>query len=202
MVETLLDHGVTVYPVNPKSLDRARDRYRPNGGHADWFDAFVLGNSLRVDHMHLPALQPDSEESAELKMLTRDRSRASQNQTRCLNRLTQTLKEYYRRPLEVFPDLKTHMALDFLRRFATPESLDKMRWGQWLKFAREHRRSESRAQEMWEQLHAPQLPVKAHIARVHSRQLLHLVDETRHHCRIGQRLRSGDRTFFRDLENG
>ena len=30
---------------------------------------------------------------------------------------------------------------------------------------------------MWEQLHAPQLPVKAHIARVHSRQLLHLVDE-------------------------
>ena len=39
MVESLLDHGVAVYPLNPKSLDRARDRYRPNGGHADWFDA-------------------------------------------------------------------------------------------------------------------------------------------------------------------
>ena len=26
MVEFLLDHGVTVYPINPKSLDRARDR--------------------------------------------------------------------------------------------------------------------------------------------------------------------------------
>lgn len=177
MVEILLDHGVRVYPVNPKSLDRARDRYRPNGGHADWFDAFVLGNSLRVDHMHLPALRPDSEESSELKMLTRDRLRASQNQTRCLNLLTQTLKEYYRRPLEVFPDLKTHMALNFLRRFPTPESLNKLTRGQWLKFAREHRRSDSRAQEMWEQLHAPQLPVKAHIARVQSRQLLHLVDE-------------------------
>ena len=32
MVEILLDHGVRVYPVNPKSLDRARERYRPNGG--------------------------------------------------------------------------------------------------------------------------------------------------------------------------
>ena len=177
MVEVLLNHGVVVYPVNPKSLDRARDRYRPNGGHADWFDAFVLGNSLRVDHMPLAALRPDSDESVELKMLTRDRLRASQNQTRCLNLLTQTLKEYYRRPLEVFPDFTTHMALVFLRRFPTPESLDKLTRGRWLKFAKEHRRSDSRAQEMWDQLRAPQLPVKAHITRVQSRQLLHVIDE-------------------------
>ena len=29
VVDFLLDHGVVVYPVNPKALDRARDRFRP-----------------------------------------------------------------------------------------------------------------------------------------------------------------------------
>ncbi len=28
VVDFLLDHGVIVYPINPKALDRARDRYR------------------------------------------------------------------------------------------------------------------------------------------------------------------------------
>jgi hypothetical protein len=28
VVDFLLDHGVVVYPVNPKALDRARDRFR------------------------------------------------------------------------------------------------------------------------------------------------------------------------------
>ena len=84
MVEFLLDHGIPVYPINPKSLDRARDRYRPSGANDDWFDAFVLGNNLRVDHMHLRVLRPDSDETTELRMLTRDRLRLTQQRTRCL----------------------------------------------------------------------------------------------------------------------
>ena len=28
VVDLLLDHGVVVYPINPKALDRARDRFR------------------------------------------------------------------------------------------------------------------------------------------------------------------------------
>src|SRR6516165_6504991 len=31
VVDFLLDHGVVVYPVNPKALDRARDRFRQSG---------------------------------------------------------------------------------------------------------------------------------------------------------------------------
>ena len=152
MVEFLLDHGVTVYPINPKSLDRARDRYRPNGAHDDWFDAFVLGNNLRVDHMHLRVLLPDSDEATELRLLTRDRLRQSQHQTRCLNRLTQALKEYYRRPLEVFPDFTTEIAQDFLRRFTTPESIRGLKWETWLTFAKKHRKSEAQARQMYEKL--------------------------------------------------
>src|SRR4029434_9464918 len=42
VVDFLLDHGVVVYPVNPKALDRARDRFRPSAAKSDAFRARVL----------------------------------------------------------------------------------------------------------------------------------------------------------------
>ena len=35
IVDFLLDHGVVVYPVNPKALDRARDRFRMSQSKSD-----------------------------------------------------------------------------------------------------------------------------------------------------------------------
>jgi hypothetical protein len=61
VVDFLLDHGVVVYPVNPKALDRARDRFRSSAAKSDPFDARVLAEFLRTDHRHLQALQPSSE---------------------------------------------------------------------------------------------------------------------------------------------
>src|SRR5256885_14210342 len=68
IVDFLLDHAVVVYPVNPKALDRARDRFRMSQSKSDSFDAYVLAEFLRTDHVHLRALQPDSEQAQELKM--------------------------------------------------------------------------------------------------------------------------------------
>ena len=110
-------------------------------------------------------------------MLTRDRLRLAQQQTRCVNRLTQALKEYYRRPLDVFTKLTTRLALDFLHRFPTPESIQSLKWKTWLTFARKHHRNEAQAREMYERLVADQIPVKAHIVRIKSRLMLHLVQE-------------------------
>ena len=64
IVDFLLDHGVVVYPVNPKALDRVRDRYRMSGSKSDPFDAYVLAEFLRTDHVHLRALQPNSREGS------------------------------------------------------------------------------------------------------------------------------------------
>jgi hypothetical protein len=42
IVDFVLNHGVVVYPVNPKALDRARDRFRMSPSKSDGFDAYVL----------------------------------------------------------------------------------------------------------------------------------------------------------------
>src|SRR3990170_8871335 len=67
--------GWLVYPVNPKALDRARDRFRMSGAKSDPFDARVLAAFVRTDHPHLRPLRPNSEPAQELKLLTRDYQR-------------------------------------------------------------------------------------------------------------------------------
>jgi transposase len=176
IVEFLLDHGVVVYPVNPKALDRARDRFRMSQSKSDSFDAYVLAEFLRTDHGHLRALEPNSDQAQELKLLTRDQYRLVRQKTRLLNQLSRTLKEYYARPLEIFSDLESNIALDFLEHYPTPHDLSKLTRRQWNRFAkREHHLGEQRSKELWEKFSPPQLEVPEHVVRAKARLLVVLV---------------------------
>lgn len=177
LVDFLLDHGVVVYPVNPKALDRARDRFRMSGAKSDPFDARVLAVFLRTDHAHLHPLRPSSEPAQELKLLTRDYQRQVRQQTRLSNQLTATLKEYYPRPLDLFEELTTTLARAFLHAYPTPEALDRLSLKAWQRWARGHRLSEARTQELWGALKRPQLPVPAHVVRAKARLVRALVGE-------------------------
>ena len=61
IVDFLLDHGVVVYPVNPKALDRVRDRFRMSQSKSDSSDAYVFGGLCQNPIIaHLRALEPNS----------------------------------------------------------------------------------------------------------------------------------------------
>jgi len=174
VVDMLLDHGVVVYPINPKALDRARDRFRQSGAKSDLFDARVLADFLRTDHAHLTALRPSSEAAQELKALTEDCQRLIRQQTRLVNQLTATLKAYYPRALDV-AELPTALARGFLQAFPTPETVTRLTARQWQRWARAHRLRETRTAELWALLQQPQLPVPAHVVRAKARLMLALV---------------------------
>jgi transposase len=176
IVDFLLDHGVVVYPVNPKALDRARDRFRMSQSKSDSFDAYVLAEFVRTDHAHLRALEPNSVPAQELKMFTRDHDRLMRQKTRLLNQIEITLKEYYPRPLEVFADLETKIARDFLKAYPTPQALSTITLRRWNRFAkRDHHLSEARSNELWEKLSKAQLPIPEHVVRAKAKLLLALV---------------------------
>ena len=180
IVDFLLDHGVEVYPVNPKAVDRVRDRYRMSGSKSDAFDAYVLAEFLRTDQVHLRALRPSSEKAQELKMLSRDQRRVVRHKTRFLNQLTTTLKEYYARPLEVFEDLETEIALDFLQRYPTPAHLSALTRKQFNRFAtKQHHLSKQRCEELWEKLNKPQLAVPEHVVRAKAQLVEVLIEQLR-----------------------
>jgi transposase len=176
VVDFMLDHGVVVYPVNPKALDRARDRFRMSQSKSDSFDAYVLAQYLRTDHAHLRALEPSSEQAQELKMLTRDHHRLMRHKTRLINQIEVTLKEYYPRPLEVFSNLESKIAMDFLTQYPTPRALSDLSRRKWNRFAtREHHLGEARCKELWEKLSQPQLAIPEHVVRAKAQLLLVLV---------------------------
>ena len=176
IVDFLLDHAVLIYPINPKALDRARDRFRMSQSKSDSFDAYVLAQFVRTDHAHLRALQPSSEQAQELKMLARDHHRLVRQKTRLLNQIEVTLKEYYPHPLEVFPDLESNIALDFLQQYPTPQALSELSRRQWNRFAkRQHHLGEARCKELWEKLSQPQLAIPEHVVRAKAQLLAVLV---------------------------
>jgi len=179
IVDFLLDHGAVVYPVNPKAVDRARDRFRVSGSKSDPFDARVLADFLRTDHGHLRPLVPNSAQAQELKLLTTDYQRLLQQQTRLLNQLTATLKEYYPRVLEMFSDVNTPVALDFMARCPAPLALAELTPEAWQDFVREHRLRKGRTAELWERAKAPQVAIPEHVVRAKARLVRVLVAELR-----------------------
>lgn len=177
IVDFLLDDGVVVYPINPKAVDRARDRFRMSGAKSDLFDAYVLSEFLRTDHGHLRALRPNSEQAQELKMLTRDYQRLVTQRTRLLNQVVATLKEYYPRPLDLFTDISTEKALDFIKQCPTPETVKELSRKQWNRFARAHRFSQNETEELWKTVKAPQLPIPQHVVRAKAKLTAVLVEQ-------------------------
>ena len=71
VVETLLERGFNVYSINPKQLDRFRDRFTVAGAKDDRRDADVLGSSLRTDPRAFRRLTPADPEIVELREVSR-----------------------------------------------------------------------------------------------------------------------------------
>ena len=73
-------------------------------------------------------------------------------------------------------DLETKIALDFLKAYPTPQALVRLTRRRWSRFAmRDHHLSEGRANELWEKLGQPQLPIPEHVVRAKATLLLALV---------------------------
>ena len=55
LVASLRAAGYEIYPINPKAVDRYRDRHHLARGKSDAADATVLAHILRTDsHLHRP----------------------------------------------------------------------------------------------------------------------------------------------------
>ena len=116
LIAALLEAGLAVYPVNPKTVDQRR---KPSGAKTDAIDAHLLARTGRSDLPDLRRLVPDHPLVAELKLLTRDQDGLIQGQTRLVNQLTACLNAYYPAALTLFTKLHQPSALALLRAFST-----------------------------------------------------------------------------------
>ncbi|MCA1597859.1 MAG: IS110 family transposase [Chloroflexi bacterium] len=178
LITALLDAGLPVYPVNPKTVDRHRT---PAGAKTDAIDAYLLARTGRSDLADLRRLTPDSPLIAELRVLTRDQDTLIQSQTRLVNQLTACLKAYYPVAVDLFGKLQQPTTLAFLQAFPTLEQARAASVEQIIAVLKGagHPTAEVKARQIHAHMGQPQLAADPIVTRTKTRLMLTLVGQLR-----------------------
>jgi transposase len=176
LITFLLEAGIPVYPVNPKTANQLR---KAAGAKTDQIDAHLLAKIGRLDLAELRRLAPDSDTVQELKTLTRDQDALIQSQTRLVNQLTACLKDYYPAALHLFAKLQQRSTLVFLQTYATPQAAQAASLEEVMATLRmgKHTSPTRVAPKIVEELHRPQLVASPVIVRAKSRLMRSLVKQ-------------------------
>jgi transposase len=139
LVEMLIEHGFLVYAINPKQLDRFRDRHFPAGAKDDRRDAYVLATSLRTDVQCFHCVRTDEPAVIRLRDLSRldDELRLSFNRHCC--QLREQLQRYYPQILEMSSSANEPWIWSLLEIAPTPEAAAKLTPARVEKLLRHHR---------------------------------------------------------------
>jgi hypothetical protein len=106
LVACLRATGRQVYPINPMSVARYRDRHSVAGRKSDHGDSVVLAGVLRTDiAMHRP-LPADAELAQAIAVLARAQQDAVWDRTTAHNKLRSCLREYFPAFLAAFADAR------------------------------------------------------------------------------------------------
>ena len=127
VVEGLLERGFCVYSINPKQLDRFRDRFSPSGAKDDRRDAQVLAQVLRTDSRHLRRVRPQDPEIMVLRELLRTREELVGERVRLVNRMRQLLWSYYPQFNEIIGDSVRPWLVELWELIPTPAAARKIR---------------------------------------------------------------------------
>ena len=91
LVDTLLEHGFPVFAINPKQLDRFRDRFTAAGAKDDPRDAQAVADGLRTDRRAFRDVHPADPVVIQLRELCRIVEDLQVDQGRLTNRLRDQL---------------------------------------------------------------------------------------------------------------
>jgi transposase len=175
IVEGLLERGFHVFALNPKQLDRFRDRHSVAGAKDDRRDAFVLADSVRTDQPSFRRLQLDDPQLLRLRELSRAEETLLEDFRRSANRLQDQLHRFYPQMLKLCSAADASWLWDLIDLAPTPAHAALLSEEQVQRVLKAHRIRRVTAQEVLTCLQAPALPVApgaAEAAQVHCAFLL------------------------------
>ena len=91
LVDTLIEQGFAVFAINPKQLNRFRDRFTASGAKDDRRDAHAAADALRTDRRAFRRVRPDDPQIIHLRELCRMVEDLQQEEARLANRLRDQL---------------------------------------------------------------------------------------------------------------
>lgn len=159
VVESLLDNLFKVYSINPKQLDRFRDRYSPSGAKDDRRDGFVLADSLRTDEHCFRPLTLSDPLVIELREWSRMAEEIQQEKGRQANRFREQMLRYYPQFLQIGDDITDGWVLTLWEKAPTPDKGRRLTETTIKKILQSNRIRKYTAKSIQEILRQPPLPV-------------------------------------------
>ena len=188
VVEALVEAGVEVYAINPKQLDRFRDRHSVAGAKDDRRDAWVLAVSLRTDLGCFRRVYPEDPLLIELREAGRIEAQIAAELQRLANRLWAQLHRVVPQLLELSPGADEPWLWDLLTENPHPQRLRTLSTSKATKLLRHHRIRRFGAEQLIVILRQPLLPVAPGTLDAVARhisllvQQLQLLDRQRREC--------------------
>jgi transposase len=188
VVELLLQRDFAVSSINPKQLDRFRDRHTVAGAKDDRRDAFVLADSLRADTWAFSSLQIDDPTIVEIRELIRvdEDLRAEENGLQ--NRLREQLLRYFPAMLTLIADRADPFLWSLLELATTHDEASRISPDQITSLLKKHRLRRLTLEQVLTAFQSPKLQVSeatVSAATSHIRMLiprLRLVHQQRDNC--------------------
>jgi hypothetical protein len=175
VVDSLVDRGFVVHAINPKQLDRLRDRFSVAGAKDDRRDAYVLGDGVRTDRRLFRRLHVADPRLIELRAWSRLTEELKAEQRRLSNRVGQQLWRYYPQMQKLTDDLAAPWFLELWTIAPTPAKARALRKPTVERLLREHRIRRVDADTVLATLREPAIKVAdgvAEAASIHLRSLI------------------------------
>jgi transposase len=188
-VALCLEHGAAVFAINPKQLERFRERAGAAGAKDDRRDAYAAASALRTDRGAFHRVRPDDARVIAVRELSRTADELGEDERRLANRLRAQLERYFPQMLALVPAADEPWLWTLLERVPTPAAAARVREAAVARVLKAHRIRRVGAPEVLAALRAPALvvapgtveAVSAHVALLVPQ--LQLVGEHHRRCR-------------------
>jgi transposase len=198
IVEALIERDVAAFSINPKQLDRFRDRHTMGGAKSDRLDAFVLADSLRTDLKLYRRIEFGDPVLVQLRELSRAHDTLLADALALGSRLRAQVLRYFPQMLELGSVYDEPWLWELIERAPTPAEAARLSLAQVQAVLRNHRVRRLTADKVVEKLREKALviaPGVVQAASAHVRLLLPLLRLAR------QQLADCDRSIERLLKS-
>lgn len=179
LVDTFLERGFAVFAVNPKQLDRFRDRFSAAGAKDDRRDARATADALRTDRRAFRRIQPDDPQIIQLREWLRMLEELQQEEQRLANRLRDQLYRVDAAWLTLVPAANEPWLWTILAETPHPDAWADLARRRITPVLREHRIRRLTVDEVTAALRQPRLHVAPGVADAVEARIASLVPQLR-----------------------
>jgi transposase len=175
VVDSLIDRGFAAYTINPKQLDRLRDRFSVAGAKDDRRDGYTLADGVRTERRLFRRLHVADPRLVELRAWSRLSEELTGERVRLSNRVHHELWRYYPQIAKLTDDLAAAWFLELWTLAPTPAKARRLRKSTIEQLLKQHRIRRIDAETVLRTLREPAIRVAdgvAEAASVHLRSLI------------------------------